>query len=151
MPKGIRESLVYTLPNCVQCNQTKKLMDREGIAYDVVKLEEHPDIAADFKEQGLPGFLPDEIMKLKAHVSGQGPVAALCREFLTTVPRVAPGIPCPLTASTMLAWPRPGTSRSIKSYLKLMNPYATSGAMTGGPLVDVEGVYPHPSRREPRP
>lgn len=29
---------VYTLPNCVQCDMTKKLMEREGIAYETVDL-----------------------------------------------------------------------------------------------------------------
>lgn len=29
---------VYTLPACVQCNQTKKLMDRLGIRYSEVAL-----------------------------------------------------------------------------------------------------------------
>lgn len=79
---------VYTLPSCVQCDRTKKLMDREGIAYDPVKLEDHPDIAADFKEQGLlqapivvvgndgrrwTGFRPDLIKELApvAAVEGQ--------------------------------------------------------------------------------
>lgn len=52
-PKESVKATIYTLPSCVQCNQTKKLMDREGVAYDVVKVEEHPHIAADFKEQGL--------------------------------------------------------------------------------------------------
>lgn len=70
---------VYTLPSCVQCDRTKKLMDREGIAYETVKLEEHPDKAAKFKDQGLlqapivvigndgrywTGFRPDLIAEL---------------------------------------------------------------------------------------
>ncbi len=44
---------VYSLPNCVQCTQTKKLMDREGIVYEPVNLEEHPDKAAEFKDAGI--------------------------------------------------------------------------------------------------
>jgi glutaredoxin-like protein NrdH len=79
---------VYTLPVCVQCNQTKKLMDREGIEYDVVDLTEAPHQAAKFKEDGLlqapivvvgndgrrwGGFRPDLIKELKpvAAVEGQ--------------------------------------------------------------------------------
>jgi glutaredoxin-like protein NrdH len=79
---------VYTLPKCVQCNQTKKLMDREGIVYDTVKLEEHPEKLAAFKEEGLlqapivvvgndgrrwTGFRPDLIKELApvAAVEGQ--------------------------------------------------------------------------------
>lgn len=70
---------VYTLPVCVQCNQTKKLMDREGIAYDAVNLQDVPELAAEFKEAGLlqapivvvgndgrrwTGFRPDLIKEL---------------------------------------------------------------------------------------
>ena len=29
---------VYTNPNCVQCDQTKKFLDRNGIGYDTVDL-----------------------------------------------------------------------------------------------------------------
>ena len=31
---------VYTNPNCVQCDMTKKLLDRNGTAYEVVDLSE---------------------------------------------------------------------------------------------------------------
>ena len=71
---------VYTLPVCVQCNQTKKVMDREGIEYTAVDLTTVPDVAAKFKEEGLmqapivvvgndgrrwTGFRPDLIKELK--------------------------------------------------------------------------------------
>lgn len=71
---------VYSLPSCVQCNQTKRLMDREGIDYLAVQLDERPDLAAQFKEEGLlqapivvvgndgrrwTGFRPDLIKELK--------------------------------------------------------------------------------------
>ncbi|HJV99424.1 MAG TPA: glutaredoxin domain-containing protein [Arthrobacter sp.] len=74
---------VYSLPNCVQCNQTKKLMDREGIEYEAVGLEDHPDKAAEFKAAGLlqapivvvgndgrrwTGFRPDLIKELNGPV-----------------------------------------------------------------------------------
>lgn len=70
---------VYTLPVCVQCNQTKKLMDREGIEYDTVNLLDVPELAAGFKEAGFlqapivvvghdgrrwAGFRPDLIKEL---------------------------------------------------------------------------------------
>lgn len=71
---------VYTLPVCVQCNQTKKLLDREGIEYDVVDLVADPAAAEKFKEEGFlqapivvvgndgrrwGGFRPDLIKELK--------------------------------------------------------------------------------------
>ena len=78
---------VYTLPSCVQCNQTKKLLDREGVEFETVQLEDHPDKAAEFKDAGLlqapivvvgndgrrwTGFRPDLIKELASH----GPVEA---------------------------------------------------------------------------
>ena len=29
---------VYTLPNCVQCNQTKRELDKQGLTYNTVDL-----------------------------------------------------------------------------------------------------------------
>jgi glutaredoxin-like protein NrdH len=70
---------VYTLPICVQCDRTKKLLDREGIAYDTVDLTTVPDVAAKFKDDGFlqapivvvgndgrrwGGFRPDLIKEL---------------------------------------------------------------------------------------
>jgi len=70
---------VYTLPVCPQCVRTKKLLEREGIEYDVVDLQEDPAAAAKFKAEGLlqapivvigndgrrwSGFRPDLIMEL---------------------------------------------------------------------------------------
>jgi glutaredoxin-like protein NrdH len=70
---------VYTLPVCVQCDRTKKLMDREGIVYDSVDLTTVPEVAAKFKEDGFlqapivvvgndgrrwGGFRPDLIKEL---------------------------------------------------------------------------------------
>lgn len=43
---------VYTLPNCVQCNQTKKTLDRAGVAYDTVDAKESED-AYQFITKGL--------------------------------------------------------------------------------------------------
>ena len=78
---------VYTLPVCVQCDRTKKLMDREGIEYTSVDLAGEPDLAAKFKEDGFlrapivvvgndgrrwGGFRPDLIKELaSAAVEGQ--------------------------------------------------------------------------------
>ena len=72
---------VYTLPICVQCDRTKKLMDRNGIVYDTVDLTTVPEVAAKFKEDGFlqapivvlgnggrtwAGFRPDLIDELAA-------------------------------------------------------------------------------------
>ena len=36
---------VYTKPACVQCNATYKALDKQGVAYDVVDIEQHPEAA----------------------------------------------------------------------------------------------------------
>lgn len=43
---------IYTTPNCVQCNQTKREFDKHGIEYSVVDLSKHPEKLEEFKEQG---------------------------------------------------------------------------------------------------
>lgn len=42
--------IIYTLPNCVQCNMTKRQFDNAGVAYEVVDLQDSPETAASFKE-----------------------------------------------------------------------------------------------------
>jgi len=43
---------VYTNPNCVQCDMTKKQFDKLGVDYTVVDLSKNPKKAAEFKELG---------------------------------------------------------------------------------------------------
>jgi mycoredoxin len=37
---------MYSTPWCGYCHRLKGQLDREGIAYDMVDIEEHPDAAA---------------------------------------------------------------------------------------------------------
>lgn len=75
------EVTVYTTPSCVQCNMTKREMDKLGIKYSVVDLTQHPDKADAFKEQGFAsapivttdtkiwsGFRVEKIRSLAAHL-----------------------------------------------------------------------------------
>lgn len=39
-------------PSCVQCNQTKRVMNQLGIAFDEIDLRQHPELVESFKEQG---------------------------------------------------------------------------------------------------
>ena len=39
-------------PTCVQCNQTKRLMDQLGIEYDQIDLRNHPEKVDEFKALG---------------------------------------------------------------------------------------------------
>lgn len=44
---------VWVLPNCVQCNQTKKEFDKLGIQYRVRELNRNPKAVQRFLEMGL--------------------------------------------------------------------------------------------------
>lgn len=44
---------LYTTPHCVQCNATKKHLDRRGISYQVVDLSENPDKLKEFISMGI--------------------------------------------------------------------------------------------------
>ena len=44
---------VWELPNCVQCNQTKKMFDQLGIQYTLRQLNRSPKALERFKEMGL--------------------------------------------------------------------------------------------------
>ena len=43
---------VWSKPQCVQCDATKRKLDKAGIAYTEHDLTEHPDKAAEFRDQG---------------------------------------------------------------------------------------------------
>lgn len=43
---------VYTVPNCPQCMTTKRLMDKKGIRYEEVALQDNLDKLEEFKAQG---------------------------------------------------------------------------------------------------
>jgi glutaredoxin-like protein NrdH len=45
--------IVYTNPNCVQCEQTKKFLDRESIDYEVKDLTENKDDLVRFINMGF--------------------------------------------------------------------------------------------------
>lgn len=72
--------VVYTNPNCVQCEQTKKFLDREGIEYTVENLQsdDNYEKLVEFVNQGFKaapivvtdtetwsGFKPDKLGAIK--------------------------------------------------------------------------------------
>lgn len=70
---------VYTKNNCVQCDMTKRLMDKTGIEYDTVNISENEDALNKLIELGYKaapvvitdndswaGFQPDKITELAA-------------------------------------------------------------------------------------
>ena len=70
---------VWTKPNCVQCDQTKKEFDKRGIIYETRKLT--PKVIEKFQELGLlaapivesddrrwSGFRLDRIKSLEQHL-----------------------------------------------------------------------------------
>jgi glutaredoxin-like protein NrdH len=75
---------VYTTPNCVQCNQTKRVLDREGIEYTVVDLSSDPQKLQEFKDLGhltapivttdtkiWSGFRLPKILSLASYIHSQ--------------------------------------------------------------------------------
>lgn len=70
---------VYTLPSCVQCDSTKRYLQRNLIEYNEVKLQEAPEELEKLKAMGFTaapivvagesrwsGFRPDKLDLLKA-------------------------------------------------------------------------------------
>jgi len=70
---------VYTKDNCVQCDMTKRLMDKVGIEYDVINLSQNPEELDKLIQLGYraapvvvtdndswAGFQPDKIAELAA-------------------------------------------------------------------------------------
>lgn len=71
---------VYTKPNCVQCNMTKRHMDKIGVEYTTVDITEDPAALDKLIEMGYKaapvvmtadgqswsGFNPDKINELAA-------------------------------------------------------------------------------------
>lgn len=43
---------VYTTPNCPQCMTTKRFMDKKGIRYEEVALQDNPEKLNEFRDQG---------------------------------------------------------------------------------------------------
>lgn len=69
--------LVYIKPQCVQCDQTKRVLDREGIEYSTIDITQDGEaldkiLSMGFKsapvviteEDSWAGFNPDKINKL---------------------------------------------------------------------------------------
>ena len=73
-------TIVYTKPNCVQCNMTKRHMDKIGVEYTTVDITEDPEALDALIEMGYraapvvmtaegeswAGFQPEKINELAA-------------------------------------------------------------------------------------
>ena len=70
---------VYTKNNCVQCDATKRMMDKLGVEYDTVNISDNPEELDKLIEMGYraapvvvseedswAGFQPDKITALAA-------------------------------------------------------------------------------------
>jgi glutaredoxin-like protein NrdH len=77
--KGDQMTTVYTKPNCVQCDATKRMMDKLGVNYETVDIVENPAELDRLIEMGYraapvvvtdndswAGFNPDKITALAA-------------------------------------------------------------------------------------
>ena len=74
---GQPEITVYSKENCVQCNATYRALGKMALEYTVVMLEDRPELAEQFREEGFmqapivdtgtekwSGFRPDKIKAL---------------------------------------------------------------------------------------
>ncbi|MDR7345658.1 glutaredoxin-like protein NrdH [Pantoea alhagi] len=74
---------IYTKNNCMQCTATKNIMDKQGLAYQLVNLDDEPAAIENLKALGyrqLPvvmadgdhwsGFRPDKLMRLAPQAQG---------------------------------------------------------------------------------
>lgn len=72
-------TIVYTKNNCVQCDMTKRLMDKIGVEYETINISENPEELDKLVELGYrsapvvmtdndswAGFNPDKIAELAA-------------------------------------------------------------------------------------
>ncbi|AUX94500.1 glutaredoxin-like protein NrdH [Mixta gaviniae] len=68
---------IFTKHHCMQCDATKNMMDKQGLCYRLVNLDEEPEAAAQVMALGYrqapvvmtdsehwSGFRPDHIMRL---------------------------------------------------------------------------------------
>lgn len=68
---------IYTLPSCVQCDSTKRLLTKNEIPYEEVDLSKNPEALAKVREMGYTaapvvvagedhwsGFRPDKLSNL---------------------------------------------------------------------------------------
>lgn len=44
---------VYTNPNCTQCEQTKRFLDKVGLEYETIRFEDDPEALKGFIDQGF--------------------------------------------------------------------------------------------------
>lgn len=72
------EVKVYSKENCVQCNATYRALGKVGIKYEVIMLEDNPELVEQFRSEGFAqapivdtgdekwsGFRPDKIKELE--------------------------------------------------------------------------------------
>lgn len=81
---------MYSKPLCVQCDATKRALNKAGVAYDVVDVTEDADALARIKSMGYAqapvviteqdhwsGFRPDKIKAVVAATGAQRSAAAI--------------------------------------------------------------------------
>lgn len=75
---------VYSKENCVQCTATTRHLDKNGVDYDYLSLEELPEKVEEFKSEGLlqapiveangerwSGFRPDKLGELALQLANK--------------------------------------------------------------------------------
>lgn len=90
---------IYTKPNCVACEMTKRQLTKAGVEYAVIDLSERPDVVEQLRAEGLlsapvvetpdgertAGFRPDRIRAIVA--MAQAPASSAPTATLAETPR----------------------------------------------------------------
>lgn len=95
---------IYSRHDCPGCALVQRSLARSGVSFEVVDLEERPELAAAFKQQGLAalpiiqtadgqrtaGFRPDRIKQIIALASTSSPVQSSSPSSRDERPRTMP-------------------------------------------------------------
>lgn len=80
--------LVYSMPQCQACRMTQRALEKENVPFEVVDLQDNPQLIEEFREQGLTsapiveyhgersaGFRPDRLRNIAASLTRPDPAA----------------------------------------------------------------------------
>jgi glutaredoxin-like protein NrdH len=79
----MKKVIVYTTPGCMACRSVARTLEKKGVIFDTINLEQHPELVEQFREVGLTsapivqtegltfsGYRPGKIEQLARKVLG---------------------------------------------------------------------------------
>ena len=49
----MKKVILYTTPNCMACKSVARTLEKRGVNFDTMNLEQHPELVEQFREVGL--------------------------------------------------------------------------------------------------